>query len=159
MNLSHFVDYIKAGISSRFAELEELATHEHHAVRARVAENPRTPRQTLDKLAKDESSEVRASLAGNPSAPLWMLRELTKDGSADVRYSLAEDNSMPKQILWILAEDENPYVAARAEKTLQMLDRPAVTGSGDGTRTILLRSQWALDLMDRQYHIKLPATA
>lgn len=47
-----------------------------------------------------------------------MLMRLATDENADVRYAIAEDVGAPLVILLQLAADENPYVAARALRSL-----------------------------------------
>ncbi|MFA7341043.1 MAG: hypothetical protein WC028_29940 [Candidatus Obscuribacterales bacterium] len=49
---------------------------------------------------------------------LWAL---ANDLSCDVRFALAENHNIDSDILAILAEDENPYVAWRARKTIKRL--------------------------------------
>jgi len=51
---------------------------------------------------------------------------LTKDEHPDVRYRLAENSNLPDSILVELSEDENPFVAARAQETLQKLKSGSV---------------------------------
>jgi len=49
---------------------------------------------------------------------LWAL---ANDLCCDVRFALAENHNIDSDILATLAEDENPYVAWRARKTLKRL--------------------------------------
>lgn len=53
---------------------------------------------------------------------LWLLVE---DPHPDVRFCLAENYNIDTAILEALSEDENPYVAHRAQKTLMRLQSPA----------------------------------
>ena len=44
-----------------------------------------------------------------------------RDPSPDVRMRLAESYTVPLATLRVLAEDENPYVAVRAQSTMLRL--------------------------------------
>ena len=94
-----------------------LSPH-HLTIRARVAENPATPTWLLYHLSQDEDHHVREMLAENPCVTQELLRFLAKDNCDDVRFGLAENPQMPLEILETLIEDKNPYIAARAVKTL-----------------------------------------
>ena len=48
---------------------------------------------------------------------------LLADSNADVRYRLAESYHLPKALLEMLADDQNPFVAARACKTLKRIEQ------------------------------------
>ncbi|CAN5149422.1 hypothetical protein BH11CYA1_BH11CYA1_28510 [soil metagenome] len=50
-----------------------------------------------------------------------MLWALAKDPHCDVRMALAENHNIDSDILALLADDENPYVAWRARKTIKRL--------------------------------------
>ena len=114
--------YIIAGaVATPELQLRALIKHNDKCVRARVAENPRLPAASLSELASDESSEVRIAVAENASTPIFVLELLSEDLDADVRYAMAENASTPEHILHILIQDENPYVVARACKTLARL--------------------------------------
>lgn len=68
---------------------------------------------------------------------LWLLVE---DPNPDVRFCLAENYSIDAAMLELLREDENPYVAHRAQQTLTRLQSPAGKvvdrdfGTGETTR-------------------------
>ena len=49
------------------------------------------------------------------------LLKLARDKSDDIRYQLAENHNVPTQVLLVLVSDENPFVRARAERTLERL--------------------------------------
>jgi ATP-dependent exoDNAse (exonuclease V) beta subunit len=88
----------------------------------RVAENVQTPPRTLEKLAEHESSEVRSAVTENPNTPHDTMRSLASDENPDVRFRLAENPQTPANVLETLAkEDENPYVVARAQETLNKM--------------------------------------
>ncbi|MFX9688500.1 hypothetical protein ABTO93_20100, partial [Acinetobacter baumannii] len=40
----------------------------------------------------------------------------------DVRFAIAENHNADEEVLRMLTEDENPYVAHRAVKTLQRIE-------------------------------------
>jgi hypothetical protein len=46
---------------------------------------------------------------------------LARDESPDVRLRLAESYTVPIAVLRVLSEDENPYVAHRAHRTMRRL--------------------------------------
>lgn len=51
---------------------------------------------------------------------LWLLVE---DENPDVRFCLAENYNIDPNMLKVLSEDENPYVAHRARKTLMRMEK------------------------------------
>ena len=85
-----------------------------------IAADPSTPPSMLNQLASHPYEDVRLALAENPNAPLDVLYILTSDEQVDVRYGLAENTNLPIEILELLAADENPYVAARALRSIEM---------------------------------------
>jgi len=103
--------------------LDELSHATDARVRARVAEHENTSLSTLFRLVQDENAEVRQSIAFNPKRTTTLLQQLAQDSSADVRYLIAEDALVPPAVLRLLSNDENPYVAQRALKTLSRLQR------------------------------------
>jgi len=116
------VRYIVAGNPNTPREvLAKLSTDVLETVRRRVADNPRTPVTSLTQLAHDPSVDVRLSVAENPNTPPNILEQLAADDDVDVRYGVAENPHIPMEFLRRLAEDSNPYVACRAEKTLNMI--------------------------------------
>lgn len=120
MIVNELCDYIKAGTSNLSTlALDVLVSHKSSAVRRHLAENPRTPPALLARLAIDGDPEVRLAVVSNPSTPFSSLVALLKDQSCDVRYGIAEDPGSPEWILYSLCFDENPYVANRAEATIE----------------------------------------
>lgn len=99
------------------AILDFLAGVDDECVRIRVAENANTAKDTLTKLSQDACPEVRVAVAENGSNDVADL--LSQDECADVRYAIAENTETPQDILIKLQEDENPYVAHRAQQTIQ----------------------------------------
>lgn len=59
---------------------------------------------------------------------LWML---AKDDCVDVRFCLAENYKINPEILKELSKDENPYVAHRAQKTMERLRVPGIVVDHD----------------------------
>lgn len=98
--------------------LEQLAEHSPPAVLELIATNPSTPAHTLSSLARHQNSDVRAAVAENANTPIDTMKALAVDEDSDVRYQLAENHQLPQAILSILINDENPYVASRAQRTL-----------------------------------------
>jgi hypothetical protein len=86
--------------------------------RRALAEHQDTHAVTLRILAEDENDDVRISVAENPNVPSAAMLKLAFDPSADVRYALAENARMPAWVLGTLCKDENPYVACRAQSTI-----------------------------------------
>lgn len=76
---------------------------------------------TLLKLAAHKDLSVRMSVAENTSLPVACMYQLARDESVDVRYALAENYYILEPVLELLSQDENPYVACRAQKTLGRL--------------------------------------
>jgi hypothetical protein len=117
--VSQYSGYILAGdpnISPLL--LEELAQSQFAEVRGRVAENPSTSLAVLLYLTHDPSEEVRINLTYN--AHELPLSVLANDRSVDVRYALAENLHAPQEVLKTLSHDDNPYVATRARRTLEL---------------------------------------
>ena len=101
--------------------LEHLARESSVEVLERVAENPHTPTDTLARLAWDSSPSVRSSVAENENTPVESFWLLAFDDCIDVRYMVAESAHVPEEILKRLIEDENPYVALRAQTTVEKI--------------------------------------
>lgn len=87
-----------------------------------IAGNGNCPPSLLRKLAKHQSAQVRLAAAENSNTNLETLWQLVNDEDADVRFGLAENHRLPEPILRALSEDDNPYVACRAEKTLERIE-------------------------------------
>ncbi|MFA6212721.1 MAG: hypothetical protein WCT03_05610 [Candidatus Obscuribacterales bacterium] len=100
--------------------LEKLARSDSERIRQRVAENCNTNPMVLIDLVSDSSVEVRLAVATNANLPLLWMRFMTYDQSADVRLGMAENVLAPPPVLLQLARDENPFVAARARKSIEM---------------------------------------
>jgi CheY-like chemotaxis protein len=101
--------------------LRKLAEDENVRVRSRVAENPDTPEDVLLKLAKDDHTDVRIGVSENSKVSMAVIDLLSKDSSEDVRMGLAGNPNMPVHVLERLIADENTFVAAEAQKTMQQV--------------------------------------
>jgi hypothetical protein len=88
-------------------------------VRLALSENPGACKAILRILASDENEDVRIGVAENPNVPKSVLARIVRDRSLDVRYALASNAQMPSWVLNILVDDDNPYIACRAETTLR----------------------------------------
>lgn len=104
------------------ATLKKLSSHKCESVVIRVAENCNTAAEVLESLALHPLTDVRIALAENSNTPIRIVLNLALDESVDVRFSLAENHNVPLAVLRVLCEDENPYVACRARKTMERLD-------------------------------------
>lgn len=94
----------------------------------RIAENPHTDENTLRRLAQSYNTNVREAVAENAGAPNDILNDLSTDECADVRFAIAENPNVPWDILENLTRDENPYVAYRAQTTINRLDATTQRG-------------------------------
>jgi hypothetical protein len=92
---------------------------------SQIAETIDNP-SMLAALARHECAQVRAAVADNVHTYLETLTSLTSDADADVRYAVAENHNIPIAILERLSEDENPYVASRAQRTIARMCRAEV---------------------------------
>ncbi|MDR3614921.1 MAG: hypothetical protein P4L53_15280 [Candidatus Obscuribacterales bacterium] len=101
--------------------LEHLAKDQHIGLLERIAEHPRTHVTTLLRLSAHEDAQVRAACTENNNLSIKTIWRLARDNSADVRLRMAESYTVPLAVLRVLCEDENPYVAHRAAKTIQKL--------------------------------------
>jgi len=86
-----------------------------------LAEDADTHGDILAVLSAHPDVRIRAAVADNPNTPYIALLKLARDESNDIRYQLAENHNVPRNILHVLLTDENPYVQARAESTLERL--------------------------------------
>lgn len=88
----------------------------------RVSEHENTSPSILELLVKHSDPDIRCAVAVHPNTPFSSLKEMASDPDPTVRYQLAECIHIDPQILAVLCEDENPYVACRAYKTLVRLE-------------------------------------
>jgi hypothetical protein len=87
----------------------------------RIAENSSVPANMLETLATHPHAGVREAVADNINTPIDTLWILSLDECADIRYAMAENHNLPLAILDSLSQDLNPYVASRAQRTLDRL--------------------------------------
>lgn len=102
--------------------LEALSRTASPKILELIAGNENCTPSLLKRLAKHPSAQVRAATAENHQTSLDTLWQLVKDEDADVRFGLAENHRLPETILNALSEDENPYVACRARKTIMRVE-------------------------------------
>ena len=102
-------------------ELDTLSITAPIDTLVRIATHRNTPRRTLARLAASSHSDVRCAVGENAGTPLEVLRCLARDIDPDVRYSLAENHNLCVEILNMLLGDENPYVAVRAQRTIERI--------------------------------------
>ncbi len=93
-----------------------------------IANHPTTSAIVLHRLSQHNDVEVRMAVADNKNTHIITTAQLAQDNSPDLRYALAENHQIDSSILNILATDENPYVADRAQKTLLRLQQ-AIPGN------------------------------
>jgi hypothetical protein len=118
-NSTEYSSYLQAGDPDSSAKtLGELAQSPCAHIRRRVAENAATPLAIAIDLLRDTAVEVRIALTENEQILPLLAPDLARDKSSDVRFALAENHSTPRPVLEYLLADENPYVAARAARTL-----------------------------------------
>jgi hypothetical protein len=121
--------YLEAGSNETGHErLSELAKDQCASIRARVAENDAAPFALLMMLADDSDVDVRVALCSNRAMNDELYSCLVMDESETVRFSLAEDANCPIAFLAQLTEDDNPYVRARAVRTIKRLSAAGLAG-------------------------------
>jgi hypothetical protein len=77
--------------------------------------------QSPSSAAPSCAQDIKALLTECTSLPAEMFALLASGEDLDIKYGVAENYACPLHILARLAEDENPYVAHRASKTLNRL--------------------------------------
>jgi hypothetical protein len=87
----------------------------------RIAENSSVPASMLEQLAMHNNPCIREAVADNINTPIDSLWLLSLDECCDIRYAMAENHNLPLAILDSLSQDNNPYVAHRAQRTLDRL--------------------------------------
>ena len=86
-----------------------------------IANHPATSAIVLHRLSQHNDVEVRMAVADHKNTHIITTMQLAKDDNPDLRYALAENHQIDGGVLNILAGDENPFVADRAQKTLSRL--------------------------------------
>ena len=90
--------------------LQTLATDENSYVRWYVAQHPNTSPEVLQTLATDEYYDVRWYVARNPNTSSETLQTLATDENSDVRYWVARNPKTPVEVLQTLATDKDTNV-------------------------------------------------
>ncbi len=106
------------------AELD-LPMVEAHLPAAQLGEPSDQTEVPLEGAPIDSYTRWLLSVAEEGTASPDILWLLVDDPNPDVRFCLAETYDIDADILKILSEDENPYVAHRANKTMMRLQSPA----------------------------------
>jgi hypothetical protein len=101
--------------------LDHLANDPGTAMLERIAEHPRAHMTTLARLSNHPYGSVRAAVAENPNCSIKTIWRLARDQDVNVRLRLAESYFVPVAVLRVLAGDENPYVSARSQKTIERM--------------------------------------
>jgi hypothetical protein len=108
--------------------LQDLCCDAEVGVAHRIAENSAKGYAAIADTSYQAIAEIRIASAANKRTPMASILLLVKDESLDLRYSLAENHSLPVEALQILAQDDNPFVKFRAEKTIDRLEPSKVIG-------------------------------
>ena len=103
-----------------------------------LACDKKTPPQILWQLARSGDSSIKQLVVDNPNSDVKTLLALAIDPDPAVRFALAQNHHLPRQILKILSEDDNPYVACRAQKTAENLTLSAVAPRLNKSRAVML---------------------
>ena len=93
-----------------------------------IANHPATSAIVLHRLSQHSDVEVRMAVADHKNTHIITAMQLARDDNLDLRYAIAENHQIDSGILDILAGDENPFVADRAQKTLLRLQQ-AIPGN------------------------------
>ena len=86
-----------------------------------LAQSADTPPEILERIARSSNFDVRWATAGNPSTPLITIWTFVADVNPAIRYLVADSSLVSTEVLEVLSEDRDPYVSARALKTLNRL--------------------------------------
>ncbi|MBS1957642.1 MAG: hypothetical protein JST89_25870 [Cyanobacteria bacterium SZAS-4] len=79
------------------------------------------PAFILRQLLQCCDTEMLIDIVDNPKTCQKILEGLSKIQNLDVRFAMAENHNLDFNILSNLADDENPYVAMRAQQTVERL--------------------------------------
>ncbi len=100
-----------------------LAVSADVSILEKVACNPSTPTSVLEQLAEHNEIAVKEAVIDNPATPMDILEMMLRDNDSEVRYALAENHNVPIRIIEPLCMDDNPYVADRAQRTMERIAR------------------------------------
>lgn len=98
-----------------------VSTAEDREFLLQVSEHENTSPSILELLSKHSDPDIRCAVAVHRNTSIPVLHKMVLDEDPTVRYQLAECIHIEPEILAFLCEDENPYVACRAFKTLARL--------------------------------------
>jgi hypothetical protein len=96
--------------------LDRLASDASIDVREAVADNLRTPVNTLGTLSKDSASAVRMAVAENINVSEANLETLARDPVNYVRWGVAHNEKTPSRVLQLVISDPDSYVSDEAKK-------------------------------------------
>ena len=106
-----------------------------------MADCQNLPPYMLEWLISHPSSEVRIAVSEHcGDLPTDILHLLLQDDSVDVRYAMAENHNMPVEVIDSLCEDDNPYVACRAARTKERMNRQSQGEKAESLRQFPRRS-------------------
>ncbi|HVG20435.1 MAG TPA: HEAT repeat domain-containing protein [Blastocatellia bacterium] len=104
-----------ASITKSTGVLELLSQDSSGDVREAVADNPKTPADTLVALAGDSVPSVRMAVAANAKTPDASLAALANDQVNYVRWGVAHNENTPTAILKNLTKDADKHVSDEAK--------------------------------------------
>jgi hypothetical protein len=128
-----------------FEQSAETYAHEHLQIQAPVIQKPAIAESideqstTIDSMPSVQFSELQIAVADHPDTSADVLYELARNSNPDVRFAIAENHNADVELLRMLSEDDNPFVAARARKTLRRLTRGQCAQGDFSTRDKGLR--------------------
>src|SRR5262245_36471365 len=96
--------------------LKQLSADNSDDVREAVADNPRTPADTLSVLSRDSIAAVRMAVAENANVPIDNLTSLATDPANYVRWGVAHNEKTPQNLLEPLVKDPDPHVRDEAKR-------------------------------------------
>jgi len=116
------IDSMDITLSGCYREGEPILSWLHQPAEDCVTQDKKT--EILNRLiAGDCDAQTRMDIGDHVHTPLEALLLLADDENVDVRFALAENHNILVSVLNVLVEDSNPYVAHRAQKTLDTLSR------------------------------------
>ena len=96
----------------------EILTRLDKSTLEKIATYSSTPHSVLEILSKHDHADVRGAVSENVNASELLIWSLAKDNDPTVRYQLAENPHLPFAVLQSLTNDDNSYVACRAQTTI-----------------------------------------
>lgn len=135
--MNHSTKTTKSAVKDNSSEdiLENLSLFE----KCKLAQDENTSISLLSELVREANIKVKEALLDNPCLPSFISYDLAKDESPDIRFELASNPYTTGGILRMLVNDENPYVASRAERTLERIKKEVNLNSRYRNQLIFLR--------------------